>query len=185
MSASSPPRRSPRRWQGDVPTTAGRENGDHAAQYAHGSHPDGLRSAPGDNGDQTRVTIDTMPTKEELLRVPNPAPHDHPTGEMMRFHSSSCWCAQAHADLMEAQAVCEQRNHQGRQGRWGAHDTARRRYIKHIAVPGLRLGKLPKPNDLRLLHGPAQHLLAGSALKEMADWVKMHAPDPRHGNPTT
>jgi hypothetical protein len=37
-----------------------------------------------------------MPTKEDLLRVPNPAPHDHPTGEMMGFHSSSCWCLWKH-----------------------------------------------------------------------------------------
>ena len=51
--------------------------------------------------------------------------------------------------------------------------------MRNVAEPGLRLGMLPKPNDMRLLNGPPKHELTGAALTEMDDWSKIHALDPR------
>ena len=88
---------------------------------------------------------------------------------------------QCDADLRELLGVMHERSAGGssKQGRYLKTDTARRRYIKTVALPGLRYGKLPPDADYRILFlGPADWELPANKAEHDA-WVKRHGRDPR------
>ena len=70
----------------------------------------------------------------------------------------------------------------GRRGRYNKHDTARLRFIKDTAFLGLRFGKVVPERDMLMLRMPPMSDLAGTALTEMNEWSRRHAPDPRSSN---
>ena len=67
-------------------------------------------------------------------------------------------------------------------GRYNKHDTARLRFIKDTAFLGLRFGKVVPERDMLMLRMPPMSDLAGTALTEMNEWSRRHAPDPRSSN---
>ena len=88
---------------------------------------------------------------------------------------------QCDADLRELLGVMHERSAGGssKQGRYLKPDTARRRYIKTVALPGLRYGKLPPDADYRILFlDPADWELPANKAEHDA-WVKRHGRDPR------
>ena len=83
---------------------------------------------------------------------------------------------QCDADLRELLGVMHERSAGGssKQGRYLKPDTARRRYIKTVALPGLRYGKLPPDADYRILFlDPADWELPANKAEHDA-WVKRH-----------
>ena len=71
----------------------------------------------------------------------------------------------------------------GRQGRYNKHDTARLRYIKNTAFPGLRFGKMVPERDMAMLSPLppsriARHLASpqGSSLAPAASLCRSPAP---------
>ena len=73
----------------------------------------------------------------------------------------------------------------GRQGRYNKHDTARLRYIKNTAFPGLRFGKMVPERDMAMLSPLppsrfARHLASpqGSSLAPAASLRRSPAPAP-------
>ena len=70
----------------------------------------------------------------------------------------------------------------GRRGRYNKHDTARLRFIKDTAFPGVRFGKKVQERDMAMLRLPPTSELGGAALAEMDESSRRHAPDPRSSN---
>ena len=64
-------------------------------------------------------------------------------------------------------------------GRYNKHDTARLRYIRSIALPGIRFGKLVPDDDMRMLRLGPKHSLHGADLASMEEWSQRHGRDPR------
>ena len=86
---------------------------------------------------------------------------------------------QQHAELLQVMNDVRKRN---RGGRHDKHDTARLRYIKDIALRGLRFGKMVPPVDVNMIRLPPKAELRGADLAAMDAWAKRHAPDPRSAN---
>lgn len=82
-----------------------------------------------------------------------------------------------HAEMLQVLADIHH-NRAGR-GRYNKHDTARARYIKDVALRGLRFGKLVPAADLAMIRLPPKSELRGPQLTAMDEWSKRHAPDPR------
>ena len=91
-------------------------------------------------------------------------------------------------DLVRHQLELQQILHEvhqryaGRRGRYNKHDTARLRFIKDTAFPGVRFGKKVQERDMAMLRLPPTSELGGAALAEMDEWSRRHAPDPRSSN---
>ena len=68
-------------------------------------------------------------------------------------------------------------------GRYNKHETARLRFIKTHALPGLRLGKLPDAQDERMLFLGPKEQLSGPDLTAMNAWADKWARDPRSKKP--
>ena len=85
---------------------------------------------------------------------------------------------------LELQLILQEvhQRYAGRSGRYNKHDTARLRFIKDTAFPGLRFGKMVQERDMAMLRLPPMSDLAGTALTEMNEWSRRHAPDPRSAN---
>ena len=66
-----------------------------------------------------------------------------------------------------------------RRGRKTKHDTATRRWIDTVGLPGLAMGKLPDAHDLAMVRSGPRHLLNGSFLAARDAWSQLHARDPR------
>ena len=63
--------------------------------------------------------------------------------------------------------------------RYRKHDTARRVYIDTVAMPALRLGKLPPPDDWRMLFLPGDGDTHAPDRKAMDEWAARFKTDPR------
>ena len=85
---------------------------------------------------------------------------------------------------LELQLILQEvhQRYAGRRGRYNKHDTARLRFIKDTAFLGLRFGKVVPERDMLMLRMPPMSDLAGTALTEMNEWSRRHAPDPRSSN---
>ena len=85
---------------------------------------------------------------------------------------------------LELQLILQEvhQRYAGRRGRYNKHDTARLRFIKDIAFLGLRFGKVVPERDMLMLRMPPMSDIAGTALAEMNEWSRRHAPDPRSSN---
>ena len=70
---------------------------------------------------------------------------------------------------LELQLILQEvhQRYAGRSGRYNKHDTARLRFIKDTAFPGLRFGKMVQERDMAMLRLPPTSELAGAALSEM------------------
>ena len=55
-------------------------------------------------------------------------------------------------------------------GRYNKHDTARLRFIRSIALPGIRFGKLVPDDDMRMLRLGPKNSLHGADLASMEEW---------------
>ena len=64
-------------------------------------------------------------------------------------------------------------------GGYNKHDTARLRFVKDIALCGLRFGKLVPADDLRMLRLPPMSELVGPDSIAMDAWAQRHGRDPR------
>ena len=84
-----------------------------------------------------------------------------------------------HAELLQVVADCRARNKGGRPNK---HDQARLRFIKDIALRGLRFGKLVPQADLNMIRLAPKEQLRANDLAVMDAWAKRHAPDPRSSN---
>ena len=65
------------------------------------------------------------------------------------------------------------------QGRYNKHDTARLRFIRSVALPGIRFGKLVPEEDMRMLRLGPKSELRGANLTSMDEWAQPHGRDPR------
>ena len=89
----------------------------------------------------------------------------------------SCAIVQYDADLrgLLAELSSRQAGGSAKGGRYTKPDTARLRYIKTIALPGLRFGKMPPSADHQILYAdPSDESVPG-----YAQFVKKHGRDPR------
>ena len=94
----------------------------------------------------------------------------------------ACAIVQYDADLRELLAELSSRQAGGSKkgGRYNKPDTARLRYIKTIALPGLRFGKMPPSIEHNILYAdPSDESLPG-----YAKFVKEHGRDPRSAGNT-
>ena len=64
-------------------------------------------------------------------------------------------------------------------GRYNKHDTARLRFIRSIALPGIRFGQLVPDDDMRMLRLGPMNVLHGVDLASMDEWAQRHGRDPR------
>ena len=64
-------------------------------------------------------------------------------------------------------------------GRKTKHDTATRRWIDTVGLPGLAVGKLPDRHDLAMLRSGPRSALSGTFLAARDAWSQLHARDPR------
>ena len=62
-----------------------------------------------------------------------------------------------------------------RHGRDKKDDASRVHFIKHVALPELRGGRLPAQRDLSMLWLSPRHGLNGAELAALDTWVKRHA----------
>ena len=85
------------------------------------------------------------------------------------------------AELRSMLANIAKRSAGGRaaSGRYNKHDTARLRFIRSIALPGIRFGQLVPDDDMRMLRLGPKHVLQGVDLASMDDWSQRHGRDPR------
>ena len=113
-----------------------------------------------------------LPTAVELLEV-----HAHLEGllQAMRARASK---NNAASDPSDAEAAPR-----GRQGRYKKVDTARKSFIQGVALPGLKLGKLPSEADWNMLFGPHDDDLEGAARTAAYKWASLHHRDPRSTAP--
>ena len=93
--------------------------------------------------------------------------------------------AQQHAELLQMLRDLSRRQANGRSvgGRYNKHDTARLRFIKDVALRGLRFGKLVPEDDLRMLRLAPQNELVGPDKVAMDAWAQKHGRDPRSQRP--
>ena len=64
-------------------------------------------------------------------------------------------------------------------GRYNKHDMARLRFIRSIALPGIRFGQLVPDDDMRMLRLGPMNVLQGVDLASMDEWAQRHGRDPR------
>ena len=85
------------------------------------------------------------------------------------------------AELRSFLAAIAKRSAGGRavSGRYNKHDTARLRFIRSIALPGIRFGKLVPDDDMRMLRLGPKASLHGADLASMDEWSQRHGRDPR------
>ena len=85
------------------------------------------------------------------------------------------------AELRSILAKIAKRSAGGRavSGRYNKHDTARLRFIRSIALPGIRFGQLVPDDDMRMLRLGPMNVLHGVDLASMDEWAQRHGRDPR------
>jgi len=85
------------------------------------------------------------------------------------------------AELRKILTTIAQRSAGGRSvgGRYNKHDTARLRFIRSIALPGIRFGKTVPEDDMAMLRLGPKHSLRGADLAAMDTWSQRHGRDPR------
>ena len=59
-------------------------------------------------------------------------------------------------------------------GRYNKHDTARLRFIRSIALPGIRFGQVVPDDDMRMLRLGPMNVLHGVDLASMDEWAQRH-----------
>jgi hypothetical protein len=59
-------------------------------------------------------------------------------------------------------------------GRYNKHDTARLRFIRTFAIPGIRFGKVVPDDDMRMLRLGPKSSLRGADLAAMDEWSQRH-----------
>ncbi len=81
-----------------------------------------------------------------------------------------------HAKIEDLRIAIARRAHGGAdvQGRYKRHDTARKVFIETVALPDLRLGKLPTADDERMLFAPADDDVDGEQRREIDAWADQH-----------
>ena len=91
--------------------------------------------------------------------------------------------AQQHAELLQMLRDLSRRQANGRSvgGRYNKHDTARLRFIKDVALRGLRFGKLVPEDDLRMLRLAPQNELVGPDKVAMDAWAAATISTTPHG----
>ena len=111
-------------------------------------------------------------TAERAAAIAQQRPEGYPTPEQI---------AQQHAELLQLLRDLSSRQANGCNvgGRYNKHDTARLRYIKDIALRGLRFGKLVPDADLKMLRLVPMNELVGADKAEMDAWAQIHGRDPR------
>ena len=85
------------------------------------------------------------------------------------------------AELRSILSTIAKRSAGGRavSGRYNKHDTARLRYIRSIALTGIRFGKLVPDDNMRMLRLGPKASLRGADLVAMDEWSQRHGRDPR------
>ena len=81
------------------------------------------------------------------------------------------------AELRSIFATIAKRSAGGRavSERYNEHDTAQLQFIKSIALPGIRFGKLVPDDDMRVLRLGPKSSLRGADLASMDEWLQRHS----------
>lgn len=99
--------------------------------------------------------------------------------QQLRLQVEASFIVTVHALLVALVDTIIPSRYSGRGGRYKSADTARKTYVRAIALAALRYGKFPSADDWRLLFmypPPQKNSIDGRALSA---WAKKIHPDPR------